>query len=386
MPADVIVVGLGAMGAAVCHELARRGVAVLGVDAHAPPHGLGSSHGRTRITREAYFEHPLYVPLVQRANELWAELEELTGAVLYRQTGGLMVGPPAGVLVQGALESARAHGLEHEQLSAAEICRRFPGLLAEPEHVGVFEPRAGILLPEACVRTLLTLARGYGADLRMNTRVESWRTDAGGDVVLRTSSGELRAREIVLAAGPWLNALLAAGLVATGGSASPLQLPLAVERQVSYWFAPPPGVHAYRPAQCPIAIWEYADGRFIYTFPDIGHGVKVGVHHEGRIVDPDAGDRTVSAGEEARARRLLEWCMPDAAQRALDASVCLYTNTPDGHFLLDRHPHHEQLFLLSACSGHGFKFAPAIGEAVADVLLEDGSSFDLRPFEVDRLL
>jgi sarcosine oxidase len=376
--ADIIVVGLGAMGAALCHELARRGVAVVGVDSHSPPHGLGSSHGRTRIIREAYFEHPLYVPLVQRAYELWSEIEELTGTVLYRRTGGLMVGPAAGVLVQGSLRSARDHGLEHEELSAGEIRRRFPGLLAEPDHVGVFEPRAGILLPETAVRTLLALARGYGAELRPNSRVDAWDVAGNGDVILRTSAGEMRAPRVVFSAGPWLNALLATG-------PEPVRLPLAVERQVSFWFAPPTGVHAYRPEQCPIAIWEYGRDRFIYTFPDTGHGVKVGIHHEGDSAEPETVDRTVSAAEEARARQLLEWCMPDAAQRAVDAAVCLYTNTPDGHFIVDSHPLHAQLLLLSACSGHGFKFAPAIGEAVADVLLEGGSSFDLRPFLLDRL-
>jgi sarcosine oxidase len=377
---EFVIVGLGAMGAAVGCELARRGAAVVGIDRFAPPHGHGSTHGRTRIIREAYFEHPHYVPLVQRAYELWAELEELSGTVLYRRTGGVMVGPPDGVLVRGTLASARMHGLEHEELTADALRRRFPALLPEPDHVGVFEPRAGMLLPEAAMRTLLTLARGYGAELRLETHVTGWHVASAGDVVLHTSGGELRAPRVIFAAGPWLNELLADEY-----GHPPLRLPLLVERQVSHWFEPAPGAHAFRPDQCPIGIWEYAPERYLYTFPDDGHGVKAGIHHEGRIVDPAHVDRVVSTGEELRMRRLLDWCMPGAAHRAVDAAVCLYTNTPDGHFIIDRHPAHEQVMLVSACSGHGFKFAPAIGELVADLLLEGASAFEPAPFALARL-
>jgi sarcosine oxidase len=378
--ADVIVIGLGAMGAAAAYELSRRGAYVIGIDRNEPPHGLGSTHGRSRIIRDAYFEHPLYVPLVLRARELWTELEELTGTMLYRRTGGLMVGPPDGALVAGALASARAHALEHEYLDSDDVRRRFPGLRAEPEHAAVFEPHAGVLNPEACVRALLSITVGHGATLHAATRVVGWRVDEdSGDVVVETARGTLRGRHAVLTAGPWLPQLLATG-------SAPLELPLTVERQVSYWFAPSPGVQAFHAGACPIAIWEYATGRFTYTFPDLGHGVKIGIHHEGDRADPDDVDRTVSMAEEERARALLEWCMPGAAHSLRDANVCLYTNTPDSHFIIDRHPAHEQVLLVSACSGHGFKFASAIGEIAADVLLEGGSRFDLEMFQVERFV
>ncbi|HSJ23674.1 MAG TPA: N-methyl-L-tryptophan oxidase [Longimicrobiales bacterium] len=377
---DVLVVGLGVTGAALCHELARRGADVVGVDRHEPPHGLGASHGRSRIIREAYFEHPLYVPLVQRAYELWAELEELTGAVLYRRTGGLMVGPADGRLVTGSLASARDHGLPHEMLDAGAIRSRFPGLHPEADWVGVFEPRAGALMPELCVRTLLDLARGHGAVVHTGTSVDDWRVVDDGDVVVGTSAGTIRARRLVLAAGPWMNAALAM----ERGPA--LQLPFAVERQVSHWFAPGPGLHAFRPDSCPVVIWEYGVNRLFYTFPDLGHGVKAGIHHEGIPADPDTVDRVVGMGEEQRMRRLLDAYMPGAAHTALTAEVCLYTNTPDGDFVIDRHPQLEQVMLVSACSGHGFKFAPAVAEVVVDELLEGGSAFDLEPFRVSRLL
>jgi sarcosine oxidase len=380
--ADVIVLGLGVMGAASTCELARRGASVIALDAYAPPHDRGSSHGRTRIIREAYFEHPLYVPLVQRAWELWQELEELTGSSLYQRTGGVMIGPPDGVLVRGSLESARVHRLERELLSADAIMHRFPALLPEPDHVGVFEPRAGTLNAEGCVRTLVELARGYGATLRLSEAATAWRTQEGCDVVVETSRGQrLRAPLLVIAVGPWLNRVLAAD-----ASASPLRLPLTVERQVSHWFAAPPGASALRAPACPIAIWEYERGRFLYTFPDAGSGVKVGIHHEGELTDPEEVQRGVHADEDARARRLLSECIPSAASGDSRANVCLYTNAPDGHFLLDRHPGHEQVLLVSPCSGHGFKFATAIGEAVAEMLLEGGSRFDLSAFGAARLL
>lgn len=384
---EYLVLGLGAAGAAVCHELARRGADVTGVDRFAPPHGLGSTHGRTRIVREAYFEHHLYVPLVQRASELWAELEELTGVVLHRRTGGLMVGPSDGVLVTGTLASVRAHGLEHELLDADAIRQRHPGFLPEDDWVGVYEPRAGILHPEACVRTLLNQARGHGARLLTDTSVESWHVNADGDVVVHTAAGEIRARQLVIAAGAWLNRVLAmeTGNGAGPSSPDPFQLPLTVERQVTHWFAPAPGLHVFRPDTCPISIWEYEPGRYFYTLPDTGHGVKAGIHHEGALVDPDTMDRTVGYGEERRMRRLLDGYLPGAAHRAVDATVCMYTNMPDGHFLLDRHPRREQVMLLSACSGHGFKFAPALGEAVVDVVLEGASGFDLSLFRLARL-
>jgi sarcosine oxidase len=261
------------------------------------------------------------------------------------------------------------------------VRRRFPGFLLPDEHRAVFEPRAGILMPETALRTLHMLARGYGARLLPHTEVKDWSVRGDGDVVMQTSGGELRARHVVLAPGAWLNRLLAAE---QSPEPAPPRLPLTVERQASFWFEPAPGVHVFRPDACPIAIWEHDAGRFIYTFPDMGHGVKAGIHHDGPAVDPDAVDREVGMDEEARMRRLLEAFMPGSAHRSLHAEVCLYTNTPDGHFVIGAHPSHEQVTLVSACSGHGFKFALVIGEAVADLLLEGGSGFDLSPFAVGR--
>jgi sarcosine oxidase len=377
---DVVVVGLGAHGAALVHELARQGAAVTGIDSSTPPHAYGSTTGRTRITREAYYEHPVYVPLVQRAGELWAELEELTGTILFRRTGGLMAGPEDGELVRGALASALEHGLSHERLDDMGIRRLFPAFDPPPGAVGVYEPSAGVLLVDACMRTLLGQAAAYGATLMTGVRVTGWRAGAEG-VTLHTTAGDVHAARAVFTAGAWLNHLLASE---RDGSAVCLEL--EVERQTTHWFAPAPGVTGFRADACPLTMLEHDDGCMLYTLPDVGHGVKAGVHHSGSIVDPDAVDRTIGTTEEERVRSLLEAWMPGATHRVLDGSVCLYTNTPDRHFAMGAHPAHDNVVLVSACSGHGFKFAPALAEIAAGMVL-DGVS-ELRPglFDIARVV
>lgn len=377
---DIVVAGLGVHGASIVHELARRGASVLGLDMHTPPHEHGSTTGRTRITRQAYYEDPLYVPLVQRANELWAELEELTGTVLHRPTGALMAGIPDGKLVQGTLASARVHGLAHELLDADGMRRRFAVMQPPDGVVGVYERNAGVLLLDACMRTLLAQAQAHGAMLRTGTRVTGWHADGGG-VTFSTTTGEVTARQAVLAPGPWMNPLLAGEQ-----SAAPVQLKLMVERQTTHWFAPAPGVTGLRAEECPITMLELEDGRLFYTLPDVGHGIKAALHHSGMRVTPDTVDRTAGTSEEQEIRGMLEEWMPGAGHRALDASVCLYTNTPDHHFVVDRHPSHENIVLVSACSGHGFKFAPALAEVTADLALEGTAAFDVSAFSAARLL
>jgi len=368
---DVVVVGLGAMGSAVARALARRGQRVVGLDRFSPPHSLGSSHGRSRIIREAYFEHPAYVPLVQRAYELWAELEEESGRPLWRLTGGLMAGPPDGVLVRGARRSAEVHGLPFEDLSAAEIARRFPAFAPEPGMVGVLEPRAGVLFPEACIEAALKSAFRAGAELHVDDEVQAWRAD-GGAVEVRSASGSWSAGRLVIAAGAWLPRLLP-------------DLPLTVARQVLHWFEPLRDEAVFAPEVCPISLWEVEHGRIFYAFPDLGDGVKAAIHHEGERTDAEHVRRDVTDDDEAAVRSLVERLVPAAAGRRRESCVCLYTNTPDHDFLIDRHPGHEQVFIVSPCSGHGFKFSPVIGEIVADLVTGGASRFDLRPFSLSRL-
>ena len=372
MPYDVIVVGAGAMGSAAAYHLARGGHRVLALDAHTPPHRLGSTHGYTRIIREAYFEHPLYVPLVRRAYECWAALEREWGRTLFVPTGGLMIGPEDGVLVSGARASALEHGLPHRILDPGEVRREYPQFHLAEGMVALHEERAGILFPETCVEAALSLARGHGAEVRCGEPVLEWTAGDTG-VRVRTAEGTYRGERLVLAAGPWMPELL-----------GELRLPLGVERQVFHWFRPVEHPEWFGPERFPIALWEYAPGRMFANFPDFGEGVKAQIHHEGEATTPGTVSRETTPEEEARIRALVARHLPAANGELRETSVCLYTNTPDDHFVLDRHPASPRVVVASPCSGHGFKFASAIGEALAALALEESYPLDLSPFGVGR--
>jgi sarcosine oxidase len=373
MQYDAAVVGLGVMGAATAGALAARGARVVAFDRYTPPHDRGSSHGRTRIIREAYFEQTHYVPLVQRAFDGWAALERAGARRLYVRTGGLMCGPEAGTLVAGTLASVRAHDLDHEQLDAAAIAARFPGIRPRDSDVGVLETRAGVLLVEDCLRTLLAAARAAGARLYANTAVEGW--DAGdGGVVLRAGGERVRANRLIIAAGAWLGEVL--------GVAAP---PHEVERQVVHWFTPRIMPERYTADRMPVLLWQREPESITYTLPDVGHGVKIAVHHQGEPTTVADVDRTVRTAERSAARTLLAQMHGDADWQPADASVCLYTNTSDRHFVIDVHPAAAHVVIISACSGHGFKFAPAIGAIAAELALDGGTLTDIAPFRMARL-
>jgi sarcosine oxidase len=370
---DAIILGLGAMGSAAAYHLARRKQRVLGLDRFTPPHTFGSSHGQTRIIREAYFEHPLYVPIVQRAYENWAELERASGQILFQQTGGLMIGPPEGILFSGAKRSAEIHHLSYEVLATGDIRRRFPAFHPTEEMAAIWEPAAGIVFPERCIAAHLQMALQHGATLQYDEPALKWERDGEG-VRVSTAKGEYYASRLLLSAGAWFNQLVAE-----------LNLPLVIERQVLLWFAPKTQAEHFAPQHCPIYIWEHEPDRIIYGFPDLGDGVKVGIHHEGEQTNPDHVRREVGADDVEAMRVILRRIMPaiDTTPRA--TAVCLYTTTPDAHFLLDFHPECPQVLLASLCSGHGFKFSSAFGEILADLLLEGRSRFDLSLFRLQRL-
>jgi sarcosine oxidase len=366
---DVIVVGLGAMGSAAACHLARRGMRVRGLDRFRPPHALGSSTGRSRIIRSAYFEHPSYVPLVLRAYALWDELAALSGRPLLRRTGGLMIGRPEGGLVSGARRSANLHGLPHELLDAAELRRRYPVLQPDADMVGVWEPAAGVLLPEDCIDAHLGLARHGGAALHFDEPVLGWQSNADG-VQVFTDKGEYRATQLLLSAGAWIGALLPS-----------MASEISVERQSMYWFAPRERAADFAPERCPIHLWEWAPQRYFYGFPDLGDGVKLAVHHEGERSDPDQLRRSIDAAEIAAMRELVERYVPAANGALRTAEVCMYGNTRDEHFWIDRVPGQPQVLVASPCSGHGFKFASVIGEVLADLLIDGRTRFDLALFK-----
>jgi len=369
---DVIVIGLGAMGSATAYHLAKRGARVLGLDRFVPPHAWGSSHGESRIIREAYFEHPLYVPLVQRAYELWHELAQETSESLFLQTGGLMIGPPEGELVRGALLSARTHDLPHELLEAGAIRHRFPMFQISAETVAVWEPRAGILFPEKCIAAHLQGARNHGAQLHFAETVLSWRERAGHCVIL-TTRGEYEAARLVFTAGAWLADLF-----------PDLRLPLLCTRQVLFWFAAGARKENFAPSCLPIFLCEHQAGRCFYGFPDLGHGVKAAIHHEGELASPETLRREVGEDEALELCAVLAQYLPGLAAAPRQTAVCMYTNTPDGHFLIDFHPASSQILLVSPCSSHGFKFSCAIGEAIAQLFGEGRAHVELSPFSLQR--
>ncbi len=371
---DVIIAGLGAMGSAAAYHLARKGQRVLGLDRFTPPHSYGSSHGESRIIREAYYEHPLYVPLVQRAYELWAELEQQTQQQLFLQTGGLMIGPSEGTLVSGALLSARTHHLAHELLNAEEIPKRYPAFHPHEEMVAVREPRAGVLFPEKCITAHLQMAQHHGAQLHGEEAVLSWQKE-GGNILVITNKRKYTASKLVISAGAWLQTLV-----------SELVLPLQCTRQPLFWFDPLAHAEYFAPQNFPIYILEHAPQRYFYGFPNLGEGCKAAIHHEGEVTNAGQVRRAVSDDEVIPLRRLLARYLPEVNGALRKATVCMYTNTPDAHFLLDFHPEQPNVLLVSPCSGHGFKFSSAIGELIAGLLEGEEVAFDLSPFSVRRLL
>jgi sarcosine oxidase len=287
-----------------------------------------------------------------------------------------MVGRESGSLVRGALQSALAHDIDHELLDAAELTRRFPAYVAHRDAVAVLEKRAGMLFPERCIEAQIERATASGAELHIDEEVQRC-IASGSSVRLETARGRYEADRVVLAAGPWLP-----GLLSQMGARA--ELPLEVERQLSHWFQPEdPDARKYGADRCPIALWEMPDGDVFASLPDCGDGVKCGMHHAGASTSPDKVNRVVSQGENAVARELLETVMPGAGGRLLDARVCLYTNTPDRHFIVDWLDGGRML-VVSPCSGHGFKFAPAIGEIAAQLVTDGRSWIDLDPFSIRR--
>jgi sarcosine oxidase len=372
MPAyDVIVAGLGAVGSATAFFLAQRGARVLGLDRFRPPHARGSTHGGTRIIRETAFEHPRYVPIVRRAYECWRAIEQATGRSLLTETGGLFIGDPDGLVVRGSRDSALQHAVPFEQWTAAELARRYPVYRPRPGAVGFWDPRAGILDPEGSVAACLEYAAGHGATLRFDEPLERWQTNSGGVTVV-TAAGRYSAAQCVIATGPWMQAPLAA-----------LGVRAVVERVLMHWFVPADAAPFAR-GRFPVTLLEYAPDHVFAAFPLDQDGlVKVTVHHSGDVATAGAA-RDVSAEEIESMKSLIAERLPAAHGRWSRAATCFYTNTPDGHFIIDRHPDAPGVWLASPCSGFGFKFASAVGEILAELALDGRTRQDVASFALDR--
>lgn len=353
---DVIVAGAGGMGTAAAAHLARRGVSVLAVDRFPPGHARGSSHGQTRLIRLAYFEHPDYVPLLRRARDLWRELERDTRTSLLTECGLLSCGPTAGPVLTGTLRSARDHRLAVEQLTAREAVARWPAFAMPDDWSAVFEREAGHLAVEACVRAHAALAERHGGVIESGHEIRDWRVE-GGAVLVETSRETLSAGRLVLCPGPWASALLRLPA-----------MPFTVLRKSLFWYAPSAGLIADAAATLPAYAFDTPRG-FFYGFPMLdARGLKVAEHSGGHAVsDPFAVDRRIDETEQAAIEAWLTAHLPGVGRRRTAHEVCLYTMSPDHHFVVGHHPAHPQVSIAAGFSGHGFKFASVIGEILADL-------------------
>lgn len=371
---DVIVIGVGSMGAATCSHLAKRNVSVLGLEQFDIPHNKGAHHGLSRMIRQSYYEHPAYVPLLQRAYELWHELESETACKILHLNGGLYMGPGDGEIVPGSLSSAREHNLPHQHLDHAAIAERFPQFTLPDHFEAVFEERAGFVVPELAVGSHVELALRHGAELHGHEAVSDWSCEASG-VTVRTDKEVYQADHLIITAGAWSECLLES-----------LGIPLTVTRQVLGWTTPR-RQEDFSPDRFPCWFIETEPGFGHYGFPILPGqpGFKSALHKPGDIVDPDTVERDVLPEDEATIRSVLSDHIPDANGPLLALRTCLYTNSPDSHFIIDRAPeHHDRLTLATGFSGHGFKFSPVVGEILADLALEGNTSHPVDLFSIER--
>ncbi|MCP3407413.1 N-methyl-L-tryptophan oxidase [Bradyrhizobium sp. CCGB01] len=382
--ADFVVVGLGAMGSAILYQLAKRGVHAIGIDRFAPPHRMGSSHGETRITRQAVGEGGVYAPLVLNSHRIWRELEADTGERLLNDCGVLVMGPGTGPtshhgkpdFVARSVEVAREFGIEHEILDGTEVARRFPQFLGlAGNEKAYYEPGGGYVFPERCISAQLSRASQLGAQIR--TGVEILSIDQRGMVRIETSSGTIQAKQVVVTAGGWTAPLLG----------TPFDRLLTVNRQVLHWYELD-DLAAYGP-DAPAFIWMHGatDVDYLYGFPPLpgDRRIKVATEQYETRTTADTINREVDPEESAEMyRRHVHARLAGATPRVAQAAACLYTVTPDRGFIIDHHPRHDRIFVVSACSGHGFKHSAGIGDVVAERLTEGRNHIDLTSFAIAR--
>ena len=371
---EVVVAGVGAMGSAACYHLARRGKRVLGLERFDIPHDMGSSHGYTRIIRLAYYEHPSYVMLLKRAYELWRQIETHVGEQLLHITGSIDAGPSDSWVFKGSLQSCVEHELPHEVLTGAELSQRFPGYRLPFDTLAVLQPEGGFLVPERCIVGYVQAAQALGAEIHGREQVLEWQPIADG-VRVRTDRAVYEADRLVITSGAWNDQLLDF----LHGLAVP-------ERQVLAWLQPEKP-ELFHPSCFPVFNLLVPEGRF-YGFPIHGvPGFKFGkYHHLEEDVHPDTADRESHDYDEQVLRDFAARYFPDGAGPTMTLKTCMFTNAPDGHFIIDQHPSYPQVVFASACSGHGFKFASVVGEILADLAQRGESRHEISLFRLDRLL
>ena len=372
----MIVVGLGGVGSSAAYHLAKSGAHVLGLDRFGPVHDRGSSHGQTRAIRQAYFEHPSYVPMLRRAYELWDELEQTSGQKLFHRTGIVEIGPADGVVVPGVIRSAREHGLDVDETSMKDISDRWPAMQGDENWRAVVENNAGFLLVEKCVSVHLSLAKRLGAELRHGEDVLAWRR-TGRHLEVQTSAGIERTNQLVVAAGAWANEMLA-----------DIGIPLNVLRKYQYWFSSDDSGYELD-SGFPCFFFETPEGYF-YGFPKLGpEGIKVARHSGGQSIDsPERADNS-DAEDLGRVGKFNSAHLRSLSPIPQHQSGCFYTTTPDEHFVIDKHPKDSKVTIVAGLSGHGFKFTSVLGEIVSSMALDQrriniNSLFKLARFAEDR--
>ena len=364
---DVIVIGLGGMGSAALANVAGRGVSVMGIEQFTLGHLQGSSSGKSRMIRKAYFEHASYVPLMLRAYDAWNKLERFTGMPLFRKTSVLLAGRAESPMLRGAANSAQAYDLPSEHLSADEIRRRFPMLHPLDDEVGLLEPDAGFIMPEAAIDAYLRVAEEHGAKMLFESKVIGWDRGAGETLLrVRLDDGtSIAASRLIVCAGPWWSMF------------ADKAMPVHLQRNVQLWFRPSSALFSI--GKCPAFMLDRAGlPKPLYGFPDYGAGVKAALHGFGETIDtPEQVDRAVHPGDIEPVRDALASWMPGSNAKFIEGKVCIYELTPDQHFVIGAHPSDAHVIMAGGFSGHGFKFASVVGEVLADLALDGGTAYDL---------
>lgn len=379
---DAVVIGLGAMGSASLYQLAKGGVKALGIDQFEPPHAYGSSHGETRITRQAIAEGQEYVPLVTRANELWRQIEAETGRGLFTQTGILIMASgvtgKSNKFVDNTIAAAQACGIRHRELNAGDIKSQFPQFNVRGDEVGYYEDDAGFLHAELCIGAQLDLAKKYGARLRTQEKFLSYEQRLDG-IVVTTDKAQYLADKLVLTVGPWVQRVLPEAYKQS----------IQIYRQVLYWFELQDDANNYTVGKFPVFNWEFnsAHEDFIYGFPSLdGRTIKIATEQYDSATDPERASRQVTSQEtQAMYEQYVAAYLPGVSSRCRRAEVCLYSFAPDWRFLIDYHPDNRNVIIASPCSGHGFKHSAAIGEIISDLIQSRPARLDISEFGFDKL-
>lgn len=380
---DAIVVGLGAVGSATLYQLSKQTADVLGIDRFNPPHGFGSTHSDSRITRQAIGEGAYFVPLALRSYDIWQELEQRTGEQLLTLTGGLFVGKEHSDVhthnkpgwLTTTIQAAERFGIAHQLLDVSSLRQRFPQFRFSDDDIGYFEEKAGFLEPEKCVSAQLTQARTNGVSVHPYEQMLSFE-QVGTEIRVRTDEAVYQTRKLILTTGPWITESL---------RNTPYQELLKVYRQVQYWFDIDGKYEQYAPGQMPVYILSDRD---LYGFPAISGregGIKIATEQYTSPTIPDNVIRTVSEAETQQ--MYAQYVAPNfvgISSRCIKSTVCLYTMTPNGDFVIDQHPDYANVLLASACSGHGFKHSAAVGQILAELALNEQTSFDIQPFQLQR--